>query len=101
MPEVGQDLEPEVHQNPQLLNLGRTKLAERGGNQRLCVENAEWLSLCQFSYGCLKGGSCSHIPAPVPSGIDVAQKVKSQVNESAAAAPGHKCFFSPSSNLSI
>lgn len=75
--------------------------AERGGNQRLCVENAEWLSLCQFSYGCLKGGSCSHIPAPVPSGIDVAQKVKSQVNESAATAPGHKCFFSPSSNLSI
>ncbi|XP_023389729.1 inhibitor of growth protein 4 isoform X3 [Pteropus medius] len=28
MPEVGQDMEPEVHQNPQLLNLGRTKLAE-------------------------------------------------------------------------
>lgn len=27
MPEVGQDMEPEVHQDAQVLNLGRTKLA--------------------------------------------------------------------------
>lgn len=58
------------------------------GKRRLCVKGTQWLSSCQPRCGSLKGRCCSHSPAPVPSGPQVAEK--REVESELAAEPALK-----------